>query len=118
MSDQDWTDFISFIHGKEYEYTTDSERLLDDLSKIAEEEQYMASLETELNSLRAKLKSEKDVDVAKFRAEIQHELETEIASRYYHQRGAIEATFRYDPSILKALELLNEPEQFEALLKQ
>ncbi len=117
LSDNDWSAFLDFIRDKDYQYTTDSEELLDELSKIAEEEKYMTSIQSELTSLRTKLKSEKEEDVEKFREEIQQELETEIAMRYFHQRGAIEASFRYDPAILKSLELFDNPESYSALLR-
>lgn len=117
LSDQDWTDFQAFLQGKDYSYTTDSEAMLEELAEIAEEEQYTASLQTDLSALRSKLKTEKEADVQKFREEIQQELETEIAMRYYHQRGAIEASFRYDPTIQEALQLFDNPERFGQLLQ-
>lgn len=117
LTEQDWQDFLAFIQNKEYKYTTDSEKVLEELESIAGEEKYRESIGTELASLRSKLHAEKDADVAKFREEIQEELETEIASRYYHQRGAIESSFRYDPAIQEALATLANPERYEALIK-
>ncbi len=117
MDDSAWRDFLAFIRDEQIDYTTNSEELLEELANEVKDEQYYASLSADLESLRSRLKQEKADDISKFREEIEEELETEISMRYYHQRGAIEASFRFDPVILRALDLFDDPEEFAALLK-
>jgi len=44
-------------------------------------------------------------------------LESEIVSRYYYQKGRIEQSLRNDDDLAKAVNLLNQPTQYEALLQ-
>jgi carboxyl-terminal processing protease len=43
-------------------------------------------------------------------------LEEEIASRYYFERGYVEAGFKYDEEIKKAADLLHNPQQYKKIL--
>ena len=50
-------------------------------------------------------------------SEITDLIEDEIISRYFYEDGAIEWTIKKDEQILKALEILNNKEEYESVLK-
>ena len=52
-----------------------------------------------------------------FRSEITDLIEDEIISRYFYESGAIEWTIKKDEQILKALEILNNKEEYDSILK-
>ncbi|MNS16419.1 hypothetical protein D3C86_1776340 [compost metagenome] len=52
----------------------------------------------------------------KFKDEISGLLESEIATRYYYQRGKIESTLKRDKDIKKAVEVLTNTNQYNTAL--
>lgn len=116
LTDADWADFKAFLSGKDYEYTTSSERVLDDLVEATEDERYYDSIQSDLEALKSKLEGEKDTDVDKFRKEISEQLVTEIVGRYHYQKGSIESAFAFDPDLKEALRLFESQDEMKALL--
>jgi carboxyl-terminal processing protease len=116
FTDEDYMAFKEFIKDKEYDYTTQTEKLLNDLKEAAEKEKVHTNFQDEFNALEAELKQNKAGDVDKFKDEISRIIENEIISRYYYQSGRIESELKYDKDIAKALELLKNKDQFESIL--
>ena len=106
LDENDWNDFVEFIADKDYDYTTKSEKSLEDLKKNSEEEKYLDALKTDIEVLKQKLTHNKKEDVEKNRDEITAIIIQEIVSRYYFQEGKIEASFGQDQEIKKAVEVL------------
>ena len=59
----------------------------------------------------------KKKDLIQYEGEIKQLLEQDIVSRYYLQEGIIEASFDTDPDILKAVEILEDSEAYDGILK-
>jgi carboxyl-terminal processing protease len=116
LSENDWNDFVTFISDKDYDYTTKSEKSLDELKKNSEEEKYLDALKSGIDELKQKLAHDKKEDVDKNRTEISDIIEQEIVSRYYFQTGKIEASFKNDIEIQKALEVLVNPSTVSTIL--
>ena len=117
LNDADYNEFIKWLGDKKYDYTNKSESKLDDLKKAAENEKYFASLEPEFNSLKKKMMDEKKLDIKNHSEEIREILEAEIVSRYYFESGALQANFKYDKELKKAIELLNDNKTYSSILK-
>ena len=115
ISDEEYEKFVKFLDGKDYDYTTDSEALLEKLEKAAKADKYFKSLESEYNALLNKLKHNKEEDLYTFKEEIKYILETEIATRYYYQKGKMEASLKTDPVMEKAIEVLSDKQKYEAV---
>jgi len=116
FTDAEYNEFVSFLSGKDYSYTTNSEDLLAKLEKITKEEKYFDDVKSEYEQLRDKLKTHKNDDLNTFKEEISTILETEIVGRYYYQKGAIESTLKKDPAIEKALTTLNDQSLYNSIL--
>lgn len=117
LSDKDFDDFVKFLDGKDYSYTTTTEKMLDDIKATAEKEKYLIEVEAELEALRNKIIKNKQNDLYRFKDEIKELLENEIVSRYYYQRGRIENSFAYDTDTKKAAEILNDNKLYSQILK-
>lgn len=117
LSDQDFDDFVKFLEGKDYSYTTTTEKMLDEIKSSAEKEKYLKDIENELESLSNIVKKNKQNDLYRFKEEIKELLENEIVSRYYFQRGRIENSFSHDLDIKKANEILNDNKLYSQILK-
>ncbi len=117
LTDGEWAAFSEWLDRQDVDYTTETEDLIAELEETAQTEQYLASIADDLEALRQKVHHDKHSDITKFRREIQQELETEIAGRYYLQRGGIEASFRYDTDLEEARGLFADMARYHALLQ-
>lgn len=116
ISDAIYSEFEAFLQDKEYDYTTESELLLERMEETAKEEKYFDRISTEFTQLEEKLMHNKAADLQTFKPEISEMLRSEIVGRYYYQEGRIAAMLQDDPDVLKARELLNAPTEYSALL--
>jgi carboxyl-terminal processing protease len=115
LSDNEYSDFVSFIEGKDYSYTTKTEKELEKLKEIAETEKYYSDVKDKFEDLQKKLVSEKENDLVKFKQEIKEILENEIVSRYYYQKGRVETSLAHDLGIAKAKIILSD-NSYKAIL--
>lgn len=117
ISDANYTQFLASLSDKDYSYTSRSERLLNELKNEAERENKAATVKADLDALKLKMTSAKKSDLTTHKAEIKRALETQIISRYYHEKGRIEQSFQYDKEIAKAKSLFVNQSQMLAILK-
>lgn len=116
LTDQIYDEFISFLEGKEYDYTTDSEHFSTLLEEAARDDKYIDIIAPELEAIQAKIDKTKEEDLMIFKEEIAFLLKNEIAGRYYKQKGRVIASLSDDPEIEAALEILKDQQAFQALL--
>ncbi len=117
LTDAEYQAFLTWLKGKDYNYTTEVERTLDDLEAKAKEEKYYEGVQAQIQSLKAKISSSKVKDLDIHKNEIKALLEIEIAARYYLEQGQTEAFFKYDPDLKAALELFNDMNRYYKILK-
>lgn len=116
ITDEIFQDFLSFIEGKDYSYTTDTEMLITMLEETARDEKYFEALTDEISSIRASIAKTKKDDLITFGDEIRMLLKDEIAGRYYKQRGRIVASLNDDADIREALSLFRDREKYSSIL--
>ena len=118
ITDEIYDDFRRYLSDKDYTYSTSTEKYLDDLKTIAKEEKYYDEVESDIAALEAKLKTDKNRDLTKYREEISEMLKSEILSRYYYQKGRVEGSLIHDKDVLKAVEILSDKAQYTKILKK
>ncbi|MCK4407765.1 MAG: S41 family peptidase [Bacteroidales bacterium] len=116
ITDQIFDDFKNYISDKNYDYTTESEKTLEKLKKYAEKEKYFDAIQSEYETLKMKMKHDKDEDLNKYKDQIKELLKIEIVSRYYYQKGKIIASIANDPEIKEAMEILENKTLYESIL--
>ena len=116
LTTKEFNDFLAFIADKEYDYTTKSEKAMDDLKKNTEDEKYFTDVKPEFEALKTKLAHNKKEDVQKNKEEITRLLEEEIVTRYYLQSGRTEASFDHDVDVKKAVEVLANATMYSSIL--
>jgi len=116
VDDQTYASFRTFLKGKEWDYTTESEEKLKELVETAKEEQYYERAEATLEELGKKLSHNKQNDLERYKESIKARLEEEIASRYYYQKGGIKAGLEDDGQVEKALSLATDTSRYRAIL--
>ncbi len=117
ISDADYAAFVNGLADKDLTYQSKTERLLADLRVEAEKENKSAEVKADLENLKYKLTISKKTDVATHKSEIKRILETQIISRYFHEKGRIEQSFQYDKELTAAKALFVNQPQMLAILK-
>jgi carboxyl-terminal processing protease len=117
ISDAEYQKFVAFLAKKDISYSTSVEKSVDDLVKKAKDEKHYDDIKADIEVIKKKISTNKANDLARFKPEIKELLEQEIALRYYFQKGAIEASFDDDQDIITAMNVLNDPQKFQTLLK-
>jgi len=116
ITDEIINQFNAFISDKDYEYSTKSEDVVKDFKETAEKEKYFKQVEKEYEALKAKLSHNKNDDLVTFKDEIKELLKSEIVSRYYYQKGRVEAMLDNDPEISEAKTVLADKAKYNSLL--
>lgn len=117
ITDEIYKEFSAWLDEQGFDYSTRIEESLKELETIAIDEQYYNAVRSELNQLAKKVMHNKEQDLLSFRSEIQEELAGEIISRYYYEQGRMQFLLRNDPEVKLAVEVLNDPSRYRALLQ-
>ncbi|MCH2214704.1 MAG: S41 family peptidase [Flavobacteriales bacterium] len=117
LSDEEYSDFVKYLKGQSYQYTTDTEKEFEKLVDIAKEEKYYSITEEAFNKMEEAISSKKNNDLELFKSEIEPILENEIVSRYYFQKGRIENSLAEDLAIDSSLQILANADEYSKLLK-
>jgi carboxyl-terminal processing protease len=116
ITDEIYADFVNWLQDKDYDYVSRSEKMLADLKKTAETEQYYDELKQEFDLLESKMIHNKQADLEKFRPEIERILKNEIVARYYNQKGRVEAAIVDDKEVKLAREVLKDQKKYVSVL--
>lgn len=117
LTDKEYEEFVKFLSDKDYEYTTESEKLIETIEETTKKDKYFEDIEAEYTALKNKLNHNKKEDLYKFKDEIKRILGQEIVARYYYQKGQVEFSLKYDPYIEEAVKTLNNQEIYNSILK-
>ncbi len=116
LSDSDYNEFVTYMKGKDYTYTTQSDFAMEELKEDAIGDKCFESIQQEYEALLAKMNANKKDDLQKFKPEIRQFIEEEIASRIGFQKGRIVVALRYDQDVAEAVKLLSDPKRMSAIL--
>lgn len=116
LSDEDYDDFVNFLKDKNYEYKTESEKLLEKFKETAQKEKYFDEIQTEFTALSDKKLTIKNNDLQKHKNEIKEFLIDEIVSRYYFQTGRVESSLIYDEEVKEAINILKDEQRYKNIL--
>ena len=119
FSDADYEVLKQQIVESGFTYDRLSDKYLKDLERMAQFEGYYDDSKTEFEALKKKLTHNlaKELDWPYNKEKIKQMVALDIMSMYYYQKGAIEHSLRYDPQYKEAVRLLNNPEEYEGILK-
>jgi len=116
LSDEQYQQFADFAISKNFEYTTATEELLQELKEVAQIEKYYPAIETIYLDILNKIESEKSNDIYTFKNEISEFITNEIIARYYFQKGRIEHQLTIDQDVKLAMEILSDAKRYKAIL--
>ena len=111
-------EFVKFLADENFEFETESEKLLVDLKSKAEKENMLSSIEGDLKAIENKIETEKKNELLKHKETITNIIEKEIASRYFYQKGKIQVGLKNDEEIKEAIAIINDSDRYTELLTQ
>jgi carboxyl-terminal processing protease len=116
FTEKDYSDFRNFLVSRKFDYTTNTEKSLNDLIANATREKYYELHKDIFAELEKDVTHNLDQDLSLFHDEITELLEEEILGRYFYEEGAIASTINRDPQVNKAIEILKDTEKYKSLL--
>lgn len=118
LTDADYENFKKLVKSRDFTYDRQSEKLLKNLKEVAEFEGYMDEASEEFKALEKKLNHNLDRDLDVFAKPIKEYISQEIVTRYFYQRGAVMERLKDDDDLKKAIEVLDDKEQYRKILRK
>ncbi|MBR5698912.1 MAG: S41 family peptidase [Prevotella sp.] len=116
LTDAEFDDFCQRVLKSSFTYDRSTSTYLDNLEKLARFEGYYDDAREEFEQLRKKLKHDTARDLDYNRVTLKRLLESDIISCYYYQRGVIEHSLGWDPTMGEAIRLLGQPDEYLKIL--
>ncbi len=116
LTDAEYMEFVSWVKGMNFTYTSDLERQADDLIASAKNEKYYDELQASLRDLKNKIKASRENDLIRYKPEISRFLEEEIAYHYSLHQGQIEVSMDRDDELTEAIKVLSDGERYKKIL--
>lgn len=116
LSDDEYIQFMEFVKGKEYDYTTSSEVKLADLRKSIKEDDFSPDVQKVITDLETQIKHDKSKDLIKYKPEIKKLIEQEIVSKYGYEKARIANGLNNDVEVKKAIEILSDSMKYKSML--
>ena len=118
LTDADWEAFKQYITGSDFTYDRQTYKALQELRRLARAEGYADSSRAEFDALEKKLSHDLSFDLEQNRPQIQHDLEAELATRYYYKQGYYASVLRHDKTLREAIDLLRQPARYQRILRK
>lgn len=108
LDSADLADFEAFLQEKKFVYETETSRYFNELLRFADQEDLDDETVESMKALQKQMTTDYHDALWKHKDEVLHQLEMEIASRYYYQTGIATIGLRTDKVVLRALEEINK----------
>lgn len=112
----DWQDFKNFVVSKDFSYKTEKEKLFDALVEKAKKDSTYEAAKQQYDALQMALFRCQDEELDKNKDEIIQLISTDLAQRYYFQKGASEENLKYDKETKRASDILRNKNVYNAIL--
>lgn len=104
LTDPEYSDFVKYAAARDFDSRSGALALVDQMLKVAKNENIYEMNKTEFDALEKKLAISKEEMLKVKKDEFQPLLEEEIAQKYYFTAGRIESILRNDKQLQKAVE--------------
>lgn len=116
LTDAEYDAFVTWVKTKDYTYVTKEEADLATFKKHSVKSGSWNMVSAEHDALSKKIEAAKADDFTEFKFEIKTLLESEIASRYYYQKGRVGSSLKDDPDLKEATTILKNPTKWKSIL--
>lgn len=116
LTDADYEDFKKAVLASNFKYDAETEKYLKQLEKLAKFEGYYDDAKPEFDAIEKKLKHNVAKDLDYNQKIIRQLIEADLVAVYYYQRGTVENSLRNDKQYKAAVDLINDPQRYNAIL--
>ena len=118
ITDADYADFKAFMKDKQVPYESDTRRALNQIKAAAKADLYEESLADEIGAIESGLRDDKETNLQTYKKEILETLNNAVILRYCYADGVTEHTLVSDSEVHRAVELLNDPDEYARILRE
>lgn len=111
----DFTGFTEYLKKRNFQYETEVEKYLNK-AKESMESASDKTLSDEIVKLKQKISAAKSDELQASKMQIIEEIEKEIVSRYYFQKGKVQLTLDNDPEVKEAISILKDSNRYKKIL--
>jgi len=115
VSDAQYKDFLEFLEDKDYHYETDTDKAIDLLKEVSDEERYSA-LEDEIEKLQSEFNRIKGDDLSTHQVDIKRQLQEEFIGQVYYRKGRLQQILSEDEMVEIAVNHLKDPKKYKEIL--
>lgn len=116
LKDSDYQQFVNWMKERSYSYVSMLETDLSELEDELTRERYYDAVKDQLKQIHDKIRQNRNDELIRHKDQIKRLLEQDIVSRYYLEKGKVEAGIKYDQGINKAVEILHDAAQYKRIL--
>ncbi|MEP0860097.1 MAG: PDZ domain-containing protein [Ignavibacterium sp.] len=113
-----FSEFVSYIKSKEFNYTPEVEKKLNALIEDLDKNKINGKILNAANKLKDELKNYFEKELDKYKSEILSYIKIELANRYYNQQKGLEESLKYDKQFNTAITLFKNESVFNKLLNK
>ena len=118
LTDADYDRFVEFMADKEVKYESDTRRALNQIKAAARADLYEESLADEIEAIESGLRDDKATNLQTYKREILETLNNAVLLRYCYADGVTEHSLEEDAEVHRAVDLLNNPEEYRHILRE
>ena len=111
----DFAGFAEYLKKRNFQYETETEKYLNK-AKESMESASDKTLSDEIVKLKQKISAAKSDELQASKMQIIEEIEKEIVSRYYFQKGKVQLTLDNDPEVKEAISILKDSNRYKKIL--
>ena len=111
----DFTGFTEYLKKRNFQYETEVEKYLNK-AKESMDSASDKTLSDEIVKLKQKISAAKSDELQASKMQIIEEIEKEIVSRYYFQKGKVQLTLDNDPEVKEAISILKDSNRYKKIL--
>ena len=115
ISDREYESFVKWLKTQNFSYTTSLEKNTQQLIETARNERLFPDLEIYLDGLRDKIAENKSSDYVRFKSEIKHLLEEQIAFHYDLEEGRAQVSLPRDEDVAAARKVLKDTSAYQKI---
>jgi len=116
ITDEILTEFKHYLDENSYRYENPFEKKLEELKKLAEQENYGNKFIDDIDMLNESIKKINNTLFNKASNNIKKILKQEIASKYFGTQYAVRLELQDDPVVKKALQILSDKDKYSEIL--
>jgi carboxyl-terminal processing protease len=116
LTDADFNAFVAWIEARGFDFETVTESAFAKAYKTAVNEELDDDIATSYKGMMQSIQNAKKKDLRDKKVEIMSLLTDEIVKRYFYREGLYEYQLKYNPEILEAIKVLNNPTQYRKIL--